>query len=168
MITGFQLVVPKKVCSCCGQEKSVTEYYRQSYTGKFTDQCKTCINVKRSVTRHKAKHGKFISKERQRAMEEPDYKLKDWRDAMVHFGGVCPFCGKPEGRGKKEKFDRDHVIPESKGGKTVRNNIIPCCPKCNRGRGNRDVFDWFRRQDFWTQEREDKIRAWIEQVVDRV
>ena len=163
MSNGFQFVVPKKVCSCCKQEKSVTEFYKQSYTDKLTDQCKTCINVKRSVQRNKQKHGKFISKERMRAMEEPDYLLKDWKDAMVHFGGECPFCGTKEGRGKKEKFDRDHVVPISKGGKTERRNVIPCCPKCNRGRGNKEVFEWFRKQTFWTQAREDKLRAWIEQ-----
>lgn len=161
MSSGFNLVIPKKVCSCCNQSLPITEFYKQSYTDKLTDQCKTCINVKRSVQRNKSKHGKFISKERIRAMEEPNYQLKDWKDVMVYFGGECPFCGTKEGRSKKAKFDRDHLVAISCGGKTERKNIIPCCPKCNRGRGNKDWVEWFRKQPFWTQEREDKIREWV-------
>ena len=159
---------PKKyVCSCCGEEKPETDFYRQSYTGERTNQCKDCINIKRSVQRHKAKHGKFISKEKCRGMvDHIDYALQDWLDAMIHFGGSCPICGVKEGKARKSKFDRDHIVPLSKGGKTVRSNIMPCCPACNRGRGNREIFTWFREQPTWTQEREDKIRAWMEQGRD--
>ena len=55
-------------CSCCHQLKPVSEFYRQSYTGEPSSQCKTCTNVKRSVVRHKDKHGKFVSKEKRRNM----------------------------------------------------------------------------------------------------
>ena len=149
-------------CSCCGEEKPESEFYRQSYTGIRNNECKTCTNVKRSVQRHKAKIGKFISKEKARGMtQDICYTVEDWCDAMVHFGGKCPICGKPEGRSKKAKFDKDHIIPISKGGATVRNNIMPCCKRDNRARGNRDLFEWFREQPTWTQERENKINAWI-------
>lgn len=155
--------VATKVCSCCGKTKPLDEFYKQSYTELPTDQCKVCINVKRSVVRHKAKHGKFLSKERQRSMEEPNYSLQDWADAMIHFGGECPICGVKEGRGKKSKFDRDHIVPISKGGKTIRSNIMPCCSACNRGRGNKEIISWFRQRPTWTQEREDLILAWMYQ-----
>ena len=125
--------VPKTyICSCCGQEKFEYEFYRQSYTGQLEKQCKTCINVKRSVQRHKAKYGKFISKEKQRSMtQDIKYFLTDWKDAMIHFGGGCAWCDTKEGRARKSKHERDHVIPVSKGGKTIRNNIVPSCAKCN-------------------------------------
>jgi len=155
------------VCSCCGKEKPASEFYRQSYTGEPTMQCKECINIKRSVQRHKAKHGRFVSKEKCRSMVDSiDYTLQDWQDAMLYFEGRCPICGRKEGRARKERFDRDHIIPLSMGGKTVRENIMPCCPTCNRGRGNREIFSWFRAQPTWTQAREDKIRGWMEQGGD--
>lgn len=150
-------------CKCCGKMLPEFDFGRQSYTGTRTSQCKNCMNIKRSVVRNKSKHGKFISKEKQRAMETPDYLLQDWQDAMIHFGGECPICGCKEGRAKASKFDRDHIIPVSKGGKTFRNNVMPCCRRDNRGRGNRDIFEWFRNQTTWTQAREDRIRAWMEQ-----
>ena len=155
-----------QTCTCCGVEKPIDEFYTQSITGLPTGQCKVCINVKRGVIRHKAKHGKFLSKERQRSMEEPNYTLQDWRDAMVHFGGECCYCGVKEGRSKKTKFDREHLVPISKGGKTIRNNIACACPKCNRSRGNKNLIAWYREQPFWTQEREDRIMSWIYQEED--
>lgn len=148
-------------CSCCGKVKPLTEFYKQAYTGLPTAQCKECINIKRSVQRHKDKHGKFVSKEKCRSMETVDYELKDWLDAMLHFNGRCCYCGVQEGRAKAAKFDREHFVPLSRGGKTVRTNIGPACRKCNRGRGNRKLFEWFREQPFYTTEREEKIVEWI-------
>lgn len=149
------------ICTCCGEAKPESEYYRQSYTGARTNECKTCINVKRSVQRNKAKHGKFVSKEKQRSMGTVEYDLKDWKDVMVYFHGSCAFCGKPEGRAKADKLDRDHLIPCSKGGKTTRDNVIPACRKCNRGRGNADFEEWFRKQEFFSVERLVKIKQWV-------
>ncbi len=164
MSNSFKITIPMRHCITCGKELPLTDFYIQSYTGKATNQCRTCINVKRSVSRNRAKHGKFISKEKCRTMEPViNYSLDDWRDAMIHFGGECCYCGVPEGRSKKSKFDREHLIPVSKGGKTVRNNIAPACPTCNRARGNKDLLEWFRDQPFWSLEREVKIKRWMDQ-----
>ncbi len=148
-------------CSCCGKDKVESEFYRESYTGKRTNQCSECINIKRRVQRGKAKHGKFISKEKIRGMETPTFTLGDWQVAMLHFRGACAFCGKPEGRGKRDKLDRDHLVAISKGGKTEPGNIIPACTKCNRGRGNRDWDTWFKQQPFYSTERALRMVQWI-------
>ena len=150
-------------CSCCHKMKPECDFYRESYTNSRTSQCRECINIKRRVTRDRAKHGKFVSKEKIRGGETPDYKLVDWRDAMLHFGGACAYCGKPEGRAKKDKLDRDHLIPLSKGGKTERRNIIPACHKCNRGRGNKDWREWFEEQDFFSEDKAKLIEDWVKQ-----
>lgn len=153
--------VPKFKCITCGEEKPEVDFYTQAYVGTRTAQCRCCINIKRSVVRSKAKHGKFISKERQRGMEEPDFTLHDWKAAMLYFRGSCVYCGEPEVRTKKGRFDREHLIPISRGGKTDKKNIVPSCPRCNRSRGNKKLFVWFREQPFYNKEREDKIRNWI-------
>ena len=151
-------------CTCCGLTKPETDFYRQSYTGLRSNECKTCTNVKRQVLRSKYKHSKFVSSERRRHMDASlEYSIEDWRDAMLHFGGECCYCGAKEGRGKTTKFDREHLLPISNGGKTVRNNIAPACRACNRARGNKPLLEWYRSRPFWTQEREDRILAWINQ-----
>lgn len=149
-------------CTCCRNVKAETEFYRQSYTGLRDQQCKECVNIKRSVQRRKADHGKFVSKEKLRHIVDTiDYSFEDWRDAMLHFRGACAWCGKKEGRSRKDKLERDHVVPVSLGGKTIRTNIVPSCCKCNRGRGNRDWESWYKAQSFYSRQGEERIRQWI-------
>lgn len=42
----------------------------------------------------------------------------------------CVYCG------NIEKLEVDHVIPLSKGGKTIKENLQTLCYECNRGKGN--------------------------------
>ena len=56
------------------------------------------------------------------------------REARVLYltsGGICSVCGEPLG----EDWESDHVIPHSKGGKTIFNNGQAICKKCNREKG---------------------------------
>jgi len=48
---------------------------------------------------------------------------------------TCQYCGKF----LKNPKDRtiDHVIPKSRGGKTVWTNVVLCCKKCNLKKGDR-------------------------------
>jgi hypothetical protein len=40
-------------------------------------------------------------------------------------------------------FESGHNIPESKGGKTTPDNLIPICSRCNKSMGNRyTITEW--------------------------
>jgi hypothetical protein len=43
-------------------------------------------------------------------------------------------------------FEVGHNIPESKGGKTTIDNLIPICGECNRSMGDRFTIDEFSKQ----------------------
>ncbi|MBW1721319.1 MAG: HNH endonuclease [Deltaproteobacteria bacterium] len=47
---------------------------------------------------------------------------------------TCQYCGK---RFSTEELTYDHVLPKSRGGKTVWENIVTCCVDCNRKKGGR-------------------------------
>jgi 5-methylcytosine-specific restriction endonuclease McrA len=52
----------------------------------------------------------------------------------------CFYCGvstvSGKGAAKKENgLTKDHMIPKSRGGKKLSNNIIGSCVKCNREKG---------------------------------
>ena len=111
--------VKKQVCSCCGVEKPITEFYPQAYTGLPSNQCKTCTNVKRSVQRNKLKHSKFVSKEKIRdAGHATEYSLEDWKDAMLHFRGECCYCGVKEGRASSGSTLCPSVVEATLPGRT--------------------------------------------------
>lgn len=36
----------------------------------------------------------------------------------------------------------DHIVPLSRGGKTEKNNVVPCCKKCNSEKKSHLFMDW--------------------------
>jgi len=77
------------------------------------------------------------------------------KDIFSAWGHKCAYCEKPDPR------TLDHVIPKSKGGLTVRANLIPSCGDCNLSKSNESWDIWYRSQTFWTQEKELNILEWV-------
>lgn len=53
--------------------------------------------------------------------------------------GICALCGCTK---DTRPLDVDHIIPCSKGGKTVYENLQALCSKCNRSKNNKDDTDF--------------------------
>jgi 5-methylcytosine-specific restriction endonuclease McrA len=53
-------------------------------------------------------------------------------------GFQCQFCGS---HGKTEELTFDHVLPRSRGGRTVWENIVTCCMPCNKFKGDRTPIE---------------------------
>lgn len=47
---------------------------------------------------------------------------------------TCQYCGSP---GTVDRLTFDHVVPRSRGGRTVWENIVAACAPCNLQKGNR-------------------------------
>ncbi|MBA7573652.1 HNH endonuclease [Candidatus Atribacteria bacterium 1244-E10-H5-B2] len=60
---------------------------------------------------------------------------QEWLDILVKHDCRCIYCGKK----LIDSFDttRDHVIPISKGGNNVKENIVPACKSCNSKKGKK-------------------------------
>ena len=84
------------------------------------------------------------------------FSVAEWEECKAYFGGRCAYCG------STGKLTQDHVVPVSKGGPYTRENIIPVCGCCNSRKTNHDIWEWFRAQEFYTQEREEKIREYLQ------
>jgi 5-methylcytosine-specific restriction endonuclease McrA len=46
----------------------------------------------------------------------------------------CQYCGR---RGTQFNLTLDHIIPRSKGGQTVAENLVASCKECNQRKGDR-------------------------------
>ena len=53
--------------------------------------------------------------------------------------GLCFYCGKHM---DQKKATADHIIPRSKGGKDIRENIVAACNDCNVQKGNMNYQDF--------------------------
>jgi 5-methylcytosine-specific restriction endonuclease McrA len=69
-----------------------------------------------------------------------------WITTMGHrFEGKCrvTWC-----RNRITVFDYEsgHNVPESKGGKTTLDNLVPICARCNRSMGDQYTIDEWNRK----------------------
>lgn len=157
---GGELV--SRVCTHCGENKLISEYHRNGVdeNGKpaYRLECKTCYNAKRKENKNSNKHAEFVGHQRSRGEKDIEYTYTEWREAVIFFGGECAYCGATMRR--NQTLTRDHLMPVSKGGKTVQGNIVPACGCCNSSKGNQDFKDWFMKQSFFSQERLNRIFKW--------
>ena len=67
---------------------------------------------------------KLIKKEKEKARELK--KTKWWQNKLQV--GKCYYCEK---RFSKVELTMDHVVPLIRGGKSIKNNLVLACKKCN-------------------------------------
>lgn len=49
----------------------------------------------------------------------------------------CVYCGRSPAKNPKIELEIDHIIPWSKGGETVKENLQTLCSECNNGKRDR-------------------------------
>ncbi len=53
--------------------------------------------------------------------------------------GFCHYCGRQMPPGD---LTMDHKVPLSRGGKSTRGNVVPCCKECNTRKKSRLSMEW--------------------------
>ena len=77
-------------------------------------------------------------------LEEKSVKHKTKREIsdrlrfriLMRDGFTCKKCGRSPLKSRDVELHVDHIIPWSKGGETIPNNLETKCGKCNLGKGN--------------------------------
>lgn len=68
------------------------------------------------------------------------------RDVMKRDDFRCAYCGKQSDSQReatrKALLSIDHIIPMTRGGKTIMSNLICCCKLCNNEKNNRTPEEW--------------------------
>ena len=79
-----------------------------------------------------------------------------WRQKIKEeWGHQCAYCG------SEDRLTIDHILPQSKGGLDVTKNVVCCCHDCNQSKGHEHWKLWYVQQDFYSEERFDKIEGWM-------
>jgi len=83
-----------------------------------------------------------------------------WKNSIKdEWSRQCAYCE------SKQNLTLDHIIPQSKGGKDTKTNVVCACKSCNLLKGYDDWKAWFSSQDFFTDEKMNAIIQWMKQDV---
>lgn len=76
-----------------------------------------------------------IAREKQKAREIRQSGW--WRQQLAK--GICGYCG---GKFSPSELTMDHKIPIVRGGKSVPENLVPCCKACNNSKKYQLLSEW--------------------------
>jgi 5-methylcytosine-specific restriction protein A len=70
------------------------------------------------------KDPQHIAREKQkaRALRQSQW----WRNKLAQ--GICAYC---QGTFAPDELTMDHIVPLSRGGRSTKGNVVPCCAACN-------------------------------------
>ena len=71
------------------------------------------------------------------------------------WGGLCSYCR------CNRATTLDHIKPKSKGGSSLRSNLLPACLECNHSKGTEAWLVWVQRQSVYNETAKELIEEWI-------
>ncbi len=137
--------VDRIVCNSCGEEKHKTKFEFLK-KGKRRSKCRECRTTperrekmraqrRRYKQTHNGKKRKRVSrlnyKQRKRGVSDGTVTTS-FIKTLEKLTKKCPMC-----ENKLGKYQIDHVIPLSKGGKHTSSNLQLLCPDCNLKKSNK-------------------------------
>jgi hypothetical protein len=95
-----------------------------------------------------------------------DITKLQWEHCKNYFDNCCAYCGlsldkhwiKFNGETRLGDFHKDHLYNDDNN---QINNCVPACKKCNSMKWVFDFEEWYKKQEFYTDERYNKILKWI-------
>ena len=76
-----------------------------------------------------------IKRERHRAKELRESQW--WKRRLAK--GICHYCKRAF---PPKELTMDHIIPVSRGGKSTKGNVVPCCKECNNAKKQLLPMEW--------------------------
>ena len=82
-------------------------------------------------------------------------KRKFRRSIKWGWGGLCAYCR------CERATTLDHLKPKSRGGSSLRSNLVPACQCCIHSKGSENWLEWFQRQEFYNSVAQELIEDWV-------
>ena len=100
---------------------SMIEVYDDIIYIKNWDEYQNCDGLEKIRAQGKERARRFREKQKQILIEGEEH--------------ICAYCGETSNT-------IDHIIPKSKGGADVSENVVDCCKSCNSSKSNKDLCDF--------------------------
>jgi 5-methylcytosine-specific restriction endonuclease McrA len=136
------------------KNKEYIKCKKKEYLMKNKDSIRKYRQKYRQLNPELSTKDKQVRKAKQKQLDS-DFTVKQWKRCKKHFDNKCAYCG------EEGNMTQDHFIPLSKGGEYTINNIIPVCRSCNSSKHNKDFFEWYCDQNFYSKQREKKVLDYL-------
>lgn len=114
-------------------------------------------------------HIYFNARSKRREKEENQgsgISKEQWLEMMDFFEFKCAYSG--EYIGGNSKFRTiDHIVPLDKGGEHEIWNLVPMHLSYNSSKRANDMLEWYMKQDFYSEERLNKIYEWVKYAFEK-
>ncbi len=74
---------------------------------------------------------------RERAKARELRKTRWWQQKTA--SGICYYCGTHV---VHRELTMDHLVPLTRGGRSTRDNLVPCCKSCNTKKKSMLPVEW--------------------------
>ena len=142
---------------------------RKQETSKIWYQNNREKQLKRWQEYRKSDHGKqviaakrFNERNRRRLWKQNQGKgitSEQYKEVMSFFDWKCAYSGE---KLKKDTRTLDHIIPLKQGGDHEIWNLVPMVRSLNSSKCAKDMLEWYKEQDFYSEDRLAKIYEWQE------
>lgn len=61
-----------------------------------------------------------------------------WAEILADFNNACAYCHQ-----QMDGLEFEHMMPISRDGVTVRENVVPACPTCNRRKKDKSILEFW-------------------------
>lgn len=144
--------------------------YRKAIKRRDANETKERKQAKRKTSKKQRLAGKQKEWQRNNPEKIKQYTLnhrhhditeKEWREDLKEFNYSCAYCGMTEEEHKRKTnqvLHKDHV--DHNGYNDLR-NAVPSCGSCNYKKWAFPMEEWYREQEFFSEERLQHINEWI-------
>ena len=122
--------------------------------------------IKEKIKRwQKTKEGKEMTKianHKRRAAKVNNggsYTTEQWEECLGYFNNECAYTGRVL---DNEILHVEHIKAISKGGTSYIWNLCPSIASANHSKYNSELEEWYKQQEYYSEERLNKIYKWQE------
>ena len=105
---------------------------------------------------------RFNDHNRRRLLKQNQGKgvtAEQYKEVMSFFDWKCAYSGE---KLKKDTRTLDHIVPRNSGGEHEIWNLVPMTRSLNSSKQDKDILEWYKEQDCYSEARLAKIYKWQE------
>ena len=101
------------------------------------------------------------------SLVDGEFTPEQIKECVDFFNGVCAYSNNVFSEEKINCLSLDHIIPISNGGSNYIWNIVPTTFSINASKGTKEMLSWYQEQDFYSEERLQRIIEWQEYAYNK-